>query len=302
MSRAFLWLMAAVLMSGLVVPVAAQDEPPADSAAPEETTEAAEESESGGWSFQAFMDEAHSLGTVTITVGPDSMRLDWDGLQLGEQASSAVRSLADGAMSDEADGTVTDAEASDFLVALQVLAEREFRKIANHHDFGGFVLIDQAEAGELNVDLFEADGLAGDVDEGGPITVTMGLAVEFPNLDKGKDIHTVTIDLGDTYLHESEDGSAATMVGDLTLVVQPVADWTMDLSSVAPDCAFESYQEGKLVFTGDDAQCFTERSGILLSFAITGEGVDDPNFLPGWGLVAAVSGLGLGARLRRRFE
>jgi hypothetical protein len=256
--------------------------------------------DSPGWNFEAYLKEAHSWGALTAHVGPDSVALTWSGLTLGDEASSDLRHLADGALSGEKDGNVDAKELDDFTFGLTALFESQFGKYANQHAFSGFLLIDQAEAQKVEVEHVEAEGLEGSVDQAGPITVEVALDIAFPNVDDHKDVHTVRFDLGPYFLQESHNDDAESLAGDLTLTIAGADGWTIDAQSIQPTCAAESLEDGQLVFAGDDVDCFTGHDGVLLSFAINGHGTRDSSFLPGFeGLFAALALVGV-LVLRRR--
>lgn len=252
------------------------------------------------WNFEAYLQEAHSWGQITVSVGPDSVEFVWSGLTLGEQASADLRELADGALSGEKDGEVDETELDDFTFALSALFESQFGKVANHRAFSGFLLIDQAEAQDVKVTNVGAEHLAGSVDQTDPIVVEVALAIDFPNIDDYKDVHTVRFDLGSHFIEEGHEEEAQRLAGDLTLAIQGAEGWTIDAASVQPACAAESLEEGALVFSGEDVSCFTGRDGVLLTFAINGEGKREASFLPGLELLGLAAALGVGLVLRRR--
>lgn len=254
--------------------------------------------DSRSWNLDRYLSEPHSWGTITINTGPDVLTLDWSGLVLGDQASKDLRGVADGALSGKKDGTVDAKERDDVTFALKAFFESSFAKAANNHAFSGLVLIDQAEAQKVTVTSLTADGLTGPVDGDTPVAVTVGLKIDFPNIDDHKDVHTVKVDLGDAFVDGGHDDQAAKLVGDLTLRVGTVPDWTLDRASVQPACAADRFDNGVLVFHGDDVPCFTGTSGVLLTFAIDGHGRSS-NVLPGVGLAAVVAALAL-ALVRRR--
>lgn len=257
-------------------------------------------------SFESYLNEPHAMGTLAVSAGPDYIKLAWNGLTLGDQASHDIRELADGALSGEKDGRVDSKELNDALFALRALFESNFNKAANHHDLSGVVLIDRAEAQKVEVTKLTTKGLEGDVDQAAPVEVTLEILVSFPNVDDGKDVHTVRVDLGRYFLspkEKDEDGDghadAASPARDLTLTVGGAPGWTLDSASVQPACAAEDIRDGRMVFHGDDVDCFTGHDGVLLSFAITGKGTGK-NFLPGFGLAPLVAGAAL-VLARRRF-
>jgi hypothetical protein len=276
--------LAAVVLTGFALPATAQE---------------AESDESPQWNFEAYLDEAHSWGDLAVKVGPDSVDLSWTGLTLGDQASSDLRQLADGALSGEKDGQVDETELDDFTFGLTALFESQFGKYANNHAFSGFVLIDQAEAQKVEVTHVAAENLAGDVEQAGSVIVGVAINIAFPNVDDHKDVHTVRFDLGPYFIQQSHDEEAESLAGDLTLAVQGADGWSIDAESIQPACAAESFSEGRMVFAGDDVDCFTGHDGVLLSFAINGQGTRDSNFLPGFELVALVAALGAALFVRR---
>jgi hypothetical protein len=275
----------------------------ASAAAQEESEEpAASEDEEGApeWSFESIFDGSNSWGDLTFNFAADAVEVDWSGITLNADASRAARAVADGAMSGEKDGVVSDDEFDSFKSALQALLENEFGKWANNHAFSGFVLIDQAEAQEAEVSKLDATGMTGPVDAETPVTASFAIRVGFPNVDDYKDIHTVRVDFGDYYLTQPSEGDTERFAGDLTLTLTGMDDWTLDPASVHPECASAGYADGKLVYEGEDASCFTGKSGVVLVFAITGEGKQSSNFLPSLQLLGAISALGAAVALRRR--
>jgi hypothetical protein len=250
------------------------------------------------WSFQAYLDEAHSWGDITVAVGPDFMTITWDGIILGEQASRDLRGLIDGALSNEKDGEVDATELNDFTFALRMLGQSEFNKIVSHRAVSGVVLIDQAEAHSATVQKVSTQGLEGPVDQEQLATLGFVVDITFPNVDSHKDLHTVRIDLGNHFIRSDHDEEAARLAGDLSLTITGANGWTIDPASIQPACASEQYADNKMTFEGDDVGCFTGRSGLLLTFAITGKGKRDASFLPGFEAVIVLAAAVLLARRR----
>ena len=260
------------------------------------------EADSSGpnWDFERYMQEAHGLGDLKITVGPDSMVLDWAGIELGQEASEDLRIVADGALSGEKDGRVDRKEADDLTFALTALLENAFGKYANNHRFSGLVLIDDSEAQSAQVTHLEVQDLVGPVDQPAPLTASFTVGIPFPNVDEAKDVHAVRLDMGPYYIREGDDDQGARFAGDLTLTIAAADGWTLDQESVQPGCAADQYEDGTLVFAGDDVSCFTGHPGLLLSFAITGHGQSHRSFLPGFELPLLVAALALVGVLARR--
>lgn len=256
--------------------------------------------EDGERSAERYLKDAHSWGEMLFTVGPNFIDLDWNGVSLGPNASTDLRGFADGTFSGEKDGVVDAEEVEDLQRALIGLFEIEFGKYANHHQYSGYVLIDEAEPQGVEVTALDVEGLEGPTNQTGPVTISLSLHVSFPNVDEGKDVHTVKIDLGKRYFPTDESGQARVLAGDLTVTVQAKPNWSIDPASVQPECAADAYLNGYLYFSGDDIDCFTGHSGLLLLFSITGQG-EGGNSLPGFefGLIFVAVGL-VGAALRRR--
>jgi len=274
----------AITLVGMALPATAQDETADDEPR----------------NFETYLSEAHSWGSLGIHVGPDFVAIDWSGITLGENASSDLRHLADGAISGDKDGQVDESELDDFTFGLSAIFQNTFGKFANNHAFSGFVLIDQAEAQGVEVTGVDADGLTGDVDQGGLVTVGIQLRIAFPNVDDYRDVHTVRFDLGSYFIQEGNEEEADRLAGDLTLTVDGADGWTIDGASVNPQCAADSFQDGRLVFEGDDVACFTGHDGVLLSFAINGDGQREKNFLPGFEAAFVALALVGVVALRRR--
>lgn len=253
-----------------------------------------------GWDFEAYLAEAYGAGALTVSVGPDHVGVDWSDIEFGAQASRDVRDLADGALGGEPDGVVTAQEAEDFQIALRVLLEREFGKFANHRAFSGIVLIDQAEAQDVEITGLQASGLAGDVEGDETIKLSWQAVVAFPNVDKGNDLHVVRVDLGSYSIQQGHEDEVEDATKDLEVTITGAPGWAIDAASVEPTCAQDTFDGESLVFVGQDVDCFTGRSGVLLAFAITGNGEDDPNFLPGFEVAGLVAALGVGMSVLRR--
>lgn len=262
-----------------------------------------EEEQSSGraWDFEAYLEESHSWGHITVSAGPNFLRLNWDDVELGPEASADIRELADGAFSNEKDGLVSEEEKEQFLEAISSLFENQFARVANHHSVSGIVLIDNAEASEAEVTRVAADGLEGPVDQDGGITAAFTIWINFPNIDESKDVHTVRIDLGPRFIREGHEDEAGEFAGDLTLTFSGSDGWSIDAASIQPECAGDNYEGGHIVLTSDDIDCFTGRSGVLLAYAITGEGEAKDHFLPGFelGLLGLAAALGIVLRRRR---
>ncbi len=256
--------------------------------------------EGGHFDFEAYLEEAHSWGDVTVTAGPDFLELDWDGLEMGPSAARDARYFADGILDGEEDGQVDEDEADQFLFGLGAVLEHSVPKVLNRHELSGIVLIDQAEASDADVTRTEADGLVGPVDSDEGIVAGFTIVIEFPNIDDDKDIHTVRVDLGDYFIPSGHEDDADDFAGDFSLTFQGADGWSIDEDSIQPGCAADNYEDGAIVFTGDDIDCFTGHDGILLAFAITGQG-DESHALPGFeaALLAGVLG-GAWVLARRR--
>ena len=251
---------------------------------------------------EQYLREAESWGDITFTVGPNSILVSWAGIEMGPNASRAIREAADGVLSeDEKDGQVSEEEADQFEFGLSGMFEGEFGKWVNQRDYSGIVLIDNAQADEVSVDNLDTQGLVGAVDQEGGITASLDVTVSFPNLEDGEDIHTVSFDMGKYYFKDVDDEHVASFLGDSTVIVGPAQDWSLDTESVQPDCAAENVDEGQMVFAGEDIGCFTGHSGVIISFAITGEGAErEKSFLPGFELVGLLSALLSGLVVIRR--
>lgn len=252
---------------------------------------------------EQYLKEAESWGDITFTVGPDSIIVSWAGIEMGPNASLKIRQVA-AALDDEGDNdTVSEDEAEQFTLALATLFEGEFGKWVNQRDYSGIVIIDEAQADEVTVDNLVAEGLVGPVDQEGGITASLDVTVAFPNLDEDADQHTVSFDMGKYYFKDADEEQVAAFLGDSTVVVASADAWDVDPESIQPDCAAENLEGGQMVFAGDDIGCFTGRSGVILSFAITGQGTErEKSFLPGFELLGLLSALVVGlVTIRRRF-
>lgn len=252
------------------------------------------------WSFETYLAEAHSFGQANIDVGPSSISVDWQDITLGEEASQDLRSVVDGMFDSESkDGVVSDDEYEDFANAFRLLIESQFGNFAAEDDYAGLVRIDQSSPESAEVTLFEAEGLTGAVDQSGQIVADVGLLINFEATDSDETLHTVKLDMGPYYFKEGKEDKARDVAGDFVLTVGPAADWNIDPESIQPDCVAQNYQDGELVFTGEDVSCFTGPSdGPLLAFAIETE---PSHFLPGpGGALFALALASMAIVLRRR--
>ncbi|MGH2669025.1 MAG: hypothetical protein ACRDH5_07920 [bacterium] len=270
-----------LFLVSLSATAAAQDEP-TESAAPQP-------------GFQDLQREVQSVGDIEVSVGSKSIVISWQGITLGANVSTWLRDKVDGLA--EEDGNVTQEEADSAELLLREFIQKEFRQYAHDERLNGYLLIDQSNPSGAVVNNLVAEGIEGPVVSAEGIRLSFVTTIAFET--RSADVHTVKLDMGRYYFRAVDTAKAQDLVGDFTLTVQGASGWAIDPATVQPGCAAEKLADGKMVFTVDDVNCFTGRSGVLMSFSITGK--DDTSSVPGFGGAFLALGLLVAAvALRRR--
>lgn len=247
--------------------------------------------------FQTVQEDVDDLGNIELIVGSKSLTVSWQGIQIGGNVSSWLREKVDGLDGTDVDGEVNADEADAAELLLRQYVQNEFDIYAHDDRFNDYLLIDQSSPAGAEVSNLVASGIEGPVVSEEGITLSFAAVIAFPT--RSADVHSVKLDMGRYYFRSVDETQAAGAVGDLAITVKGAQGWT--ISDVQPECAADNLQDGALVFTTEDLDCFTERTGVLLGFTITGQDEDSAFNLPGFegiGLVAALAAAGL--VLRRR--
>jgi hypothetical protein len=259
------------------------------------TSTAAAQGENPG--FQDVQEDVKDLGNIELIVGSKALTVSWQGIEIGGNLSKWLREKVDGLDGNDPDGNVSEEEAEAAELLLRQYVQNEFDIYAHDDRFNDYLLIDQSSPTGAKVSQIAASGIEGPVDSDEGIVLSFATVIGFAT--RNADVHTVKLDMGRYYFRSVDESKAASMVGDFTITVKGAQGWT--ISDVQPDCAADNLEEGALIFTSEDLDCFTERTGVLLGFTITGSDGDSAFTLPGFegiGLVAALGAAGL--LLRRR--
>lgn len=258
--------------------------------------------ERDGTSWESVLNDSYHLGHLVITTGPHISKLDWSGIELGQNGSVAVRSMVDGIRGTEPDGVVDQAEADTAQEMLSRMAERAFRSAAEEGAFGGIVTMDDgAEISEVAVSRFDATGVVGAVDAPQNVGFSLAGAIRFDN--RRADVHTIQVNAGSFRVSDEALAAAESALKDFALTVAPQSRWTVDPQSIQPDCVAERFDaaRGTFEFTAGDAACFQERDGPLIAFSILGTDNEDLHFLPGFGAgLLVLASVAVGAIAARR--
>lgn len=280
MQKTFLVLALGALFVGLASSAAAQDE---GSTAP---------------SFADLQSQVESIGDVEVSVGSKAIVISWQGIVLGANLSSWLREKVDGLDGNEPDGNISQEEAENAELLLREYIGKEFRSYAHDERLSGYLVIDHTNPEGAQVNSLVADGITGPVVSDQGISLSFVTTVAFPS--RAADVHTVKLDMGRYYFQPVNTSQAPDVAQDFTLTVRGGDGWSIVPEAVQPACAAEKLVEGRMVFTIEDINCFTERSGVLMSFSIAG-GDDGSSAIPGFGGGLWLVGLlGAGLLFRRR--
>jgi len=104
--------------------------------------------------------------------------------------------------------------------------------------------------------------------------------------------------MGRYYFRAVDEEQAGDLVGDFSITIKGAEGWT--IGDVQPDCAADNLVDGALVFMSEDLDCFTDRTGVLLGFTITGQDDDSPFNIPGFESLGLVAALGAAVLVLRR--
>lgn len=247
--------------------------------------------------FQTVQQDVKDLGNIEIIVGSKAMTVSWQGIEIGQNVSSWLREKVDGLDGSDADGNVSADEADAAELLLRQYVQNEFDVYAHDDRFNDYLLIDQSSPKQADVSSLVASGIEGPVLSESGIVLSFASVIAFPT--HSADVHSVKLDMGRYYFRGVDEEKAGDLVGDFSITVKGAEGWT--ISDVQPDCAADNLQEGALVFTTEDLDCFTNHTGVLLGFTITGHDDESAFNIPGFeglGLVAALGAAGL--VLRRR--
>lgn len=261
------------------------------------STAAAQGGSSSNPSFQDLQSQVESVGDVTVSVGSKSIVISWQGIAIGGNLSSWLREKVDGLDGNEPDGTITEEEADNAELLLREYIQKEFRSYAHDDRLSGYLVIDHTNPEGAQVNSLVADGITGPVVSDQGITLSFVTTIGFPT--RSADVHTVKLDMGRYHFRSVNTSQASAIADDFTLTIRGGNGWSIVPDSIQPACAAEKLADGAMVFTVDDVNCFTGRSGVLMSFSIAGG--DDGASIPAFGGGLWILGLlGAGLLLRRR--
>lgn len=233
-------------------------------------------------SFWDFQEEVRDVGDIEVTVTSKVIVVSWQGISVGPNISAWLRAKVDGLDGNDPDGNVSEEEAENAELLIKQFIKNEFDIYVHDDRYTGHLLIDHANPKEAKVDSVVASGITGPVNQTEGISISFVSAVGFAT--RSADVHTVKLDMGRYYFHAVNESKAQELVGDFSLIVKAADGWAIDGSTIQPECAADNLhkESGALVFTAEDVNCFTERTGVLLGFSITG-GDDGSAFTPGLG-------------------
>lgn len=248
-------------------------------------------------SFQSLQEGVNSLGAMEISVGSKAVSVSWQGIEIGANLSAWIREKVSDLDGEGDPANVSEQEAEDARVLLTHYVQQEFDIYAHDDRFNDYLLIDQSSPSGAEVTSLVASGLEGPVAQEQGISLSFAAAVGFAT--RSADVHTVKLDMGRYYFRAVDEEKAADLVGDFSITVKGSDGWSIDPSSIQPECVADNFVDGAMVFTAEDVNCFTGRSGVLVGFSITGG--EDGAMLPGFealGLLVALVGAGVLARRR----
>lgn len=251
-------------------------------------------------SFRDFQEDVRDVGDIEVTVTSKTVGVSWQGISVGPNVSAWLRDKVDGLDGTVPDGNVSEEEADNAEFLIKQFIKNEFDIYVHDERYTGHLLIDHANPKAVEVHPVVASGITGPVNGTEGISLSFVSTVAFATRDA--DVHTVKLDMGRYYFHAVNESKAQELVGDFSLTVKAAEGWSIDGSTIQPECAADNlYEEsGALVFTVEDVNCFTERTGVLLGFSITG-GDDGSAFTPGPGTpLLLVALLALSLMWRRR--
>jgi hypothetical protein len=246
--------------------------------------------------FQTVQQDVKDLGNIELIVGSKSMTVSWQGIEIGATTSSFLREKVDGLDGSDPDGDVNADEADAAELLLRQYVQNEFDVYAHDDRFNDYLLIDQSSPKAADVSSLVASGIEGPVQSDQGIVLSFASVIAFPT--RSADVHTVKLDMGRYYFRSVDEQQAGDAVGDFSITVKGADGWT--IGDVQPDCAADNLQDGALVFTSEDLDCFTDRTGVLLGFTITGHDDDSAFNIPGFESIGLVAALGASVLLLRR--
>lgn len=251
--------------------------------------------------FEEVQKDLKSFGDVSITVGPKSLTVTWQGIEIGAGVSGWLREKVDGLDGNDPDGNVSEEEADLAKDYITNFIQREFNVYSGDSRYNDHLLIDYANPKGAEITQLAVSGLVGPVESEDGIGLSFQAVVGFAT--RSADVHTVKLDMGRYYFRSVDEEKAASVVGDSTLTIKPATNWAISADTIQPECAHDAYdaESGAMVFTAEDINCFTERSGVLIAFSIAGHDDEGASSIPGFELaLMPVALLGAAWALRRR--
>lgn len=251
--------------------------------------------------FEDVQRDLKDFGDVTVSAGPRSLTVTWEGIEIGPGVSNWVRGMADGADGTEKDGNVSEEEAEVAKQYVVTFLEREFRIYKSDSRLSGYLVIDYSNPEGAQVTSLEVTGLVGPVESEDGMGLSFQAVIGFAT--RSADVHTVKLNMGRYYFHAVNESKAAEVIGDSTLTIKGATGWSIVEDDIQPECAHDAYdaESGAMVFTAEDINCFTGRSGVLIAFSIAGTDDQGSSSIPGFELaLLPLAFLGAAWALRRR--
>lgn len=252
--------------------------------------------------FEDVQRDLKDFGDVTVTVGPKSLTVTWQGIEIGPGISTWLREKVDGlGGDDERDGNVSEDEAEVAKEYVKMFLQREFNIYSGDSRYSGYLLIDYANPKGAEVTQLDVTGLVGPVESDEGIGLGFQAAIGFAT--RSAEVHTIKLDMGRYYFREVNESKAAEVVGDSTLTIRAASNWAIVADDIQPECAHDAYdaESRAMVFTAEDINCFTGHSGVLLAFSISGRDDEGASTIPGFELaLLPIALFGAAWALRRR--
>lgn len=210
-------------------------------------------------------------GHMDIIVGPDAVRFKVEEITIdGEQAAQLRQFIDSTPAVGDGNHQVSEGESDTFQAFVTAAVNAQ---LPQSFDLD-MVKMDgrtpyREEGPEVHIETLKIHGAEGDITDTAPITADLWVLLNFETVDQTKSTHHLRLEnlWGDLTGYDLEDAP------DMEIRVQGYKSWEIQQDSIRPDQVQERYEDGVLVFTGEDASEFKEE-GQGLEFEIEGDPSD----------------------------
>ncbi len=239
-------------------------------------------------------------GHMDIIVGPDAIRFILEDISIEGEYAAELRHTIDTELGDR-DGEVSENEVGTTQSVVTAIVNNQ---LPNSFDMDLVRLSGRTpyaeEGSAVNLENLQINGAEGSTTSTDKISADLSVLLLFETVNQNLDLHTLRFEnvWGDVTGFDLEQAP------DMEVRVQGYGSWSIVEDSIEPSDMQSRYDDGKLVFTGEDIS-HMEEEGNHVTFDISGtpgdqmltESEDSPAVAPLVLLVFAFAGL---AAWRRR--